>query len=153
METQKQLTMVIMVGAPASGKSTWAKDYATKNNYVYVSTDRIRGEIGKSEDDQNVSPAAWLIGKKRTQEALSQGKGVVIDATNINHKIRKQWIKIGREYNARIVAVVFEVPREELVRRDQERERQVGAEVIDDFLKMYRRPDESEVDKVIVNPK
>jgi len=153
METQKQLTMVIMVGAPASGKSTWAKDYATKNHFVYISTDKIRGGIGKSEDDQNVSAAAWLIGKKRVTEAMSQGKNVVIDATNINHKFRKNWTKIGRDYNAKIVAVVFEVSREELIRRDQERERHVGEEVIDEYLKMYRRPDESEVDKVIINPK
>lgn len=149
----KELTMVIMVGAPASGKSTWDKDYAKKNNFTYISTDEIRGEIGKGEDDQTASPAAWAIARKRVLQALSIGKSVVIDATNINHKFRKGWTKIGREYKVKIVAVVFEVPRVELLRRDSEREREVGANIIDDFLKVYRRPDETEVDKVVLNPK
>jgi len=144
--------MVILVGAPASGKSTWGKKYAQDNKLAYISTDEIRGEVGKGEGDQNVSPAAWMIGKKRVMESLSIGKGVVIDSTNINHKVRKQWIKIGREYGAEIMAVVFEIDRDELIKRDKERERHVGVEVIDQFLKIYKRPDETEVDKVIINP-
>lgn len=149
----KNLTMVILVGPPASGKSTWGKDYAQKNNFVYISTDKIRGEIGKGEDDQNVSPAAFMIAQKRVTESLSLGKSVVIDATNINHQFRKKWIKLGREYDATIVAVVFEVNRDELVKRDTERERHVGLDVIDKYLSLYVRPDENEVDKVILNPK
>lgn len=146
------MLMVILVGAPASGKSTWGKKYAQDNKLAYISTDEIRGEVGKGEGDQNVSPAAWMIGKKRVMESLSIGKGVVIDSTNINHKVRKQWIKIGREYGAEIMAVVFEIDRDELIKRDKERERHVGVEVIDQFLKIYKRPDETEVDKVIINP-
>lgn len=149
----KELTMILMVGVPASGKSTWAEDYAKKNNFVHISTDKIRGEVGKGEDDQTISPVAFAIARKRAMEALSISKSVVIDATNINHQFRRGWIKMGREHGAKIIAVVFEVSRDELIRRDTERERHVGADIIDQFLGQYKRPDETEVDKVIVNPK
>lgn len=144
--------MVIMVGVPASGKSTWGKKYAKDNKLSYISTDEIRAEIGKGEGDQSVSSAAFIIARKRVAESLSIGKGVMIDATNINHKFRKNWIKLGREYKTEIIAVVFEINRETLVKRDSARERHVGEEVIDHFLALYKRPDQTEVDKVIINP-
>lgn len=149
----KELTMILMVGAPASGKSTWAENYAKKNEFLHVSTDKIRGEVGKNEGDQTVSPIAFAIARKRVMEALSVGKSVIVDATNINHQSRKGWIKMGGEHGAKITAIVFEVSRDELVRRDTERERHVGVNVIDQFLGKYKRPDETEIDKVIVNPR
>lgn len=139
-----------MVGAPASGKSTWAGDYAKQKSYAYISTDVIRAEIGKDEGDQEVSGPAWYIARKRVAEWLSIGKSVVIDATNVDSKTRKGWIKIAQEFSAETVAVVFEVDREELIKRDAGRKRSVGASVIDHFLEKYNRPDTTEVDKVII---
>lgn len=142
-----------MVGPPASGKSTFGEKYAKDHGMVYISTDKIRGEIGKNEDDQSVSAVAFIIARKRVMEALSLGKSVLIDSTAIDPATRKSWIKMGREYKAYIVAFAFEVDRKELIRRDSERERKVGEEVIDRFLKQYVRPTEQEVDKVVINPK
>lgn len=143
----------MMVGAPASGKSTWATDYANKNSCAYVSTDIIRAEIGRGEEDQEVSGPAWYIARKRVTEWLSIGKSVVIDATNIDSKTRKNWVKIAQEFGAETVAVVFEVDRDELIKRDGERKRNVGVKVIDHFLEQYTKPDTTEVDKVVLNPK
>jgi len=142
----------MMVGAPASGKSTWATDYANKNNCAYVCTDSIRAEIGKGEDDQEASGPAWFIAQKRVGEWLSIGKNVVVDATNIDSKTRKRWIKIAKEFDADTVAVVFEIDRDELIKRDAKRKRTVGPDVIDNFLEKYVRPDNTEVNKIVLNP-
>ena len=147
----KKNALIILVGPPASGKSTWGKDFATKNNMVYVSTDEIRGQIGKGEDDQSVSPAAFGIAKQRVSQALSQGKHAMIDATSVNRKARKDWINMGRGHGAYIVAVAFEVSTPELYKRDAQRSRHVGKEVIDRFVGKYQRPETGEgIDKVIV---
>lgn len=146
----KKNALIIMVGAPASGKSTWAKDFASKNNVVLVSTDSIRAEIGTGEADQSVSYAAFNIARGRVDRALSTGKNAIIDATSVNKKARKDWIELAKKHNAFTVAVTFEVPREELYRRDAQRDRHVGKEIIDKFSNKYQRPDKTEVDQVIV---
>jgi predicted kinase len=146
----KKNALVILVGPPASGKTTWGKEFACKNNMVYVSTDAIRAEVGSGEGDQTVSAAAFFIAKKRIAAALTNGKNAMIDATSVNRKSRKDWIDIAKTAGAYIIAVAFEVPKAELLKRDAQRERHVGEEVIDRFISKYSRPDTNEVDKVIV---
>ena len=146
----KTHSLIILCGAPASGKSTWGEKFARENNVFYVSTDKIRAELGSSESDQSVSPVAFTIAKQRISQALSQGKHAMIDATSVNRKSRKDWVNMGREHDAYIIAVTFEVPTAELYRRDAQRPRHVGKEIIDRFVGKYQRPSTTEVDKVIV---
>lgn len=148
-EFKDKLSLVILIGAPASGKSTWGKKCAADNNMSYVSTDSIRAEIGSGEGDQSVSAAAWNIAAKRVTQSLSSGKSVVVDATNIDQKMRKGWIKTGREHKAFIVGVTFEVAKEELYRRNDQRERKVGHDIIDGFVARFKKPGMNEVDKII----
>lgn len=147
---EKKKALIILVGPPASGKSTWGKKFADDNNVVLVSTDAIRKEIGSGEADQSVSAAAFGIARQRVSAALAQGKSAMIDATSVNRKARRDWINLGRGHGAYIVAVAFEVPRDELLRRDAQRERHVGEEVIDRFIGKYARPTTDEVDKVVL---
>ncbi len=147
---EKKKALVILVGPPASGKSTWGKRFAQENNLTYVSTDAIRAELGKGEGDQTVSAQAFATARARVSAALGSGKSAMIDATSVTRKARKDWINLGRGHGAYIIAVAFEVPRDELLRRDAERERHVGPEIIDRFLGKYERPTDTEVDKVIV---
>ena len=146
----KQKALIIMVGPPASGKSTWSKQFAANNKIERVSTDEIRAEIGSGEGDQSVSAAAFAIARQRVRNALTANKSVIIDATSVNRKARRDWINLGRGHNAFIVAVAFEVPKSELYKRDSQRERKVGTEIIDRFISKYERPSEDEVDKVIL---
>jgi predicted kinase len=146
----KKNALIILCGAPAAGKSTWGKKFALENNVEYVSTDEIRGKIGKDESDQSVSAAAFGIAKRKISDALAEGKNAMIDATNVNPKSRKDWINMARGAGAYVIAVAFEVPKDELLRRDAERSRHVGPEIIDRFLNKYSRPTTQEVDKVIV---
>jgi len=147
---EKKKTLVILVGPPASGKSTWGKKFAVENNLTYVSTDAIRAELGTGEGDQTVSAQAFATARARVSSALGDGKSAMIDATSVTKKARKDWINLGRGHGAYVMTVAFEVPREELLRRDTLRERHVGEEVIDRFLGKYERPTDTEVDKVII---
>jgi predicted kinase len=57
---------------------------------------------------------------------------------------------MGRGAGAFIIAVAFEVSKEELFRRNAQRDRHVPEDVIERFISRYQRPTTAEVDKVIV---
>lgn len=100
------LSLVIFVGIPASGKSTYyLKNFAA--THVHVSKDLLpRG--GRQEP---------LI-----EKALAAGKSVVVDNTNPSPAVRKPLIDIGRRHGARIVAYVFEVDVKTALARNRGRE-------------------------------
>lgn len=143
-------SLIILVGPPASGKSTWGKKFAQEKGIVYVSTDAIRAELGTGEGDQTVSAAAFVLARQRVSQTLAAGKSAMIDATSVNRKARRDWINLAKGHNAYTIAVAFEVPQAELVRRDTARERHVGPKIIGRFVKKYERPTETEVNKVIL---
>jgi predicted kinase len=99
-------SLVILVGLPASGKSTYYfANFA--DTHVHVSKDLLpRG--GRQEP---------LI-----EKALAAGKSVVVDNTNPSPAIRKPLIKLGRRHGARIVGYFFEVDVKTALARNRGRE-------------------------------
>ena len=84
--------LVIFVGLPASGKSTYylANFAAT---HVHVSKDLL---------------ARGARQERLIEEALAAGQSVVIDNTNPSAAVRAPLIAIGRRHGARIIAYFFE---------------------------------------------
>jgi predicted kinase len=147
------LTVTLLCGPPGAGKSTWGETFIKQNNNMsYISTDKIREEIGGSESNQAVSGLAFKIAKTRMGKALDDGKNVLIDATNMYRKTRKDFINIARGRGAQTIAVVFEVDKETLIQRNLKRGteggRVVPEDVIQKMLNKYERPDNNEFDKV-----
>jgi predicted kinase len=140
--------LILTVGAPASGKSTYAKKYAVDNGLVYLSSDEARAKFGSGEHDQSVSAIAFDYVINQMVELLASGKSVIVDATNMYPKARNRFLsKVPNGVEK--IAMVFEVPREELIRRDTDRSRTVGEGVIDMMLGKYERPTKEEFDQVI----
>jgi len=141
-------TLIMTVGAPASGKSTYSKKYAIDNNFVYLSTDEARAKFGYGESDQSVSKIAFDYVKKRVMEELEKGNNVLIDATSMYRKARKFFLRdINKNINK--ICFLFEVDREELIKRDSNRPRTVGVGVIDMMLNKYQPPTLEEYNKII----
>lgn len=80
---------IMMIGIPGSGKSTYAEKVAQIEDAVVISSDKLReemfGDVWEMRKNQ-------LLFSKMYQYAfkyLSEGKSVIIDATNINSRQRK----------------------------------------------------------------
>lgn len=138
-----------MVGAPASGKSTWSKKFESENpDVIRLSSDELRAKFGSGEEDQSVNAKVFGYMKRQTENLLKSGGNVMIDAMNMSKKARKDFVDIGRKVGAKIIAYVFEVPETELKKRNKARSRTVPDFVIDKALKSYQKPESPEVDEV-----
>ena len=140
------VSLTILVGLPGSGKSTWAN--AAANNAIVISSDKLRGIIGVDESDQSVSPEVFRTMFAMTHYFLSEGKAVVIDATNVSKKSRAPFIAIARKYSAHVVACVANTPAEICKARNNARARVVPEFVIDRMAGAFEMPLVGEVDEV-----
>lgn len=144
----------ILIGAPGSGKSTWSKDFLLKNpNVVRLSHDEMKAKLGSSEEDITVANQAYAAVRRIMEESLAAGNDVMIDMTNMWRSRRKDFVQIGRKYNATLIAVVFEATREtcneRIAKRVAEGGRNVSAEVIDMMISKYYPPDKSEFNEIM----
>ncbi len=109
------LEVVIMIGLPASGKSTIAK--ISYPHYQIISLDEIENNSRRIEEDMIL-------------QNLVKGKSVVIADTNLTRETRARLIEIAKEYNVHIVGVFLNFPRDLILKRNRNREEPVPDSVI-----------------------
>jgi predicted kinase len=152
MNTQRAY---LLIGAPGSGKSTHGKKMCENGErIVRVCPDEFRAILGWGEGDQSVSAQAFEATRGAMKNYLDDGKDVIVDATNMYRKSRKDFINIARGYGATVVALVFECDRQTLIERNIKRGaesgRNVPEHVIDSMLAKYERPTLAEFDEIHV---
>lgn len=138
-------TLRIMIGLPASGKSTYCSEWHD-NGWIVNSSDAIREELYGNEDVQSHNDVIFNTMLRRTLAALATGVNCIYDATNLVAKRRANLIKeIRRHYpDTRIEAIVMATPYSECLKRNLARERHVPAGVILAMMKRFEMPAEWE---------
>lgn len=131
-------SLILLVGVPGSGKTTYAKNYIERNfNTIHLSSDAIRKELYGDENIQGNPGDVFTLMQKRAIEALNNGHNVIYDATNITRKDRAGIIVACPKF-AKIECHIIWAPIETCIERDAKRERTVGKEVIDRMLKRFQ---------------
>lgn len=134
-----QAFIVLTVGLPASGKSTWARDLVTSepNRWKRINRDDLRFMLhGTAHDYTNKSheKAVTQASDSLLKMYLSDGFDVILDNTFLNHADRKAIHKIAAELDGScdVIEKIFCVPVEECLRRNALRsgQAQVPDEVV-----------------------
>lgn len=132
--------LIMLIGLPGSGKSTYAKMLLEKEpNIKYCSSDETRKLIYGDEAIQGDPNKVFRTLHNNVKKHLNEGFDVIYDATNVTRKSRKNIISEVKHI-AEIAAHIVWAPYEDCIRRDTERSRTVGVEVIKKFLYRWQSP-------------
>ena len=128
-----------LVGLPASGKSTWAKNMMD-NNTILLSSDNLREELYGDINNQEHNGELFNELNKRVKENLKNGKDIIYDATNISSKRRISFLKELKKINCHKQCIYFNTNFEMCIDRDKKRKRKVGTKVIEKMYKNLQIP-------------
>lgn len=133
--------LILLVGIPGSGKTTYAQKYISHvpNRPIHLSSDLIRKELYGDESTQGNPVEVFSLMQARAVEAINNGCDVLYDATNVTRKDRASIIGICPKF-AKIECHIIWAPIATCIERDATRGRSVGKEVIDKMLKRFQAP-------------
>lgn len=143
--------IIVCQGLPASGKSTWAKQWVAEDSKHRVRFNR--------DDVRNMLGVYWVPSREGLinsiydtfmNEAMLAGYDIVIDNMNLNKKTLSEIEQYVTEFNEWIrlspldirydieYKTFFDVPVETLIERDSKRENPIGEKVIKDLYNKYK---------------
>lgn len=102
-----KLSLVLLVGATGSGKSTFARRHFRPTEIV--SSDVCRGLVSDDENDQGASADAFDVVHFLVRKRLERGLLTVVDATNVQASSRAALIEIAKANHCFVVAIVFDL--------------------------------------------
>ena len=103
-----ELSLVCLVGASGSGKSTFAQQHFGR--FEVLSSDFCRGLVADDENDQSATAAAFAVLHHIAGKRLEGGRLTVVDATNVQPEARKPLVALARAHDVLPVAIVLDLP-------------------------------------------
>ena len=152
--------LVLLIGLPGSGKSTYISnrygyDRIFLHNTIVLSSDKIREEKFADVNDQTHNAEVFDYIKQEAVKALEKGFRVVIDATNITKKARKSITDYVEQniisfYDYGLIRyVIMATPYYKCLENNRKRNRQVPESVIERMYKQFEFPNYTETVHVI----
>ena len=109
--SSKTIDIVILIGLPASGKSTFYRT-CFASTHELISKDLIRSSKAKNKEQRQL---------ERVEAALQENRSVVVDNTNPAPLDRQSLLALGHQYGANVIGYYFEPDTKSSRQRNQQR--------------------------------
>jgi predicted kinase len=137
--SQKDLKgyVVLAIGLPGSGKTTWFK----RRGVTPLSSDMLRSILFDDITEQRYQGLVFSTLRSLLRARLiAKMPWNYVDATNLSAHERRQWIKMAKSFGYEAQAVFFDVPLEVCMERNSRRERTVSDDVMRKMAERLRPP-------------
>ena len=140
--------VIVCRGLPGSGKSSWAKEFVSKNpnSWKRINLDELRAMFDNSHQSKGNEKFVKAMRDLLIIEALKDGKNVISDNTHLSPKsvnhIRQLVQKFNKDNNGdvQVEEKFFDVPVEECIKRDLKRPNSVGQKIIMEMYNLFLAP-------------
>jgi len=124
--------VIALQGLPASGKSTWARQYIEdrQGQVGIVSRDVIRRQVFGVEFQADLEPVITTITHGMAATLLESGRQVLADATNLRREHLEAWSRVAVAHGAGFRVVTMTTPLAVCIARDAQRPHPVGRDII-----------------------
>ncbi|HEX5234401.1 MAG TPA: AAA family ATPase [Silvibacterium sp.] len=140
--------VVLTIGLPGSGKTTWFK----RRGVTPLSSDMLRNILFDDIAEQRYQGLVFSTLRSLLRARLiAKMPWNYVDATNLSPHERRQWIKMAKSFGYEVQAVFFDVPLEICMERNNKRERTVSDESMRKMAERLRPPNFQEgFSKIVV---
>jgi predicted kinase len=129
--------VVLTIGLPGSGKTTWFK----RRGVTPLSSDLLRSILFDDITEQRYQGLVFSTLRSLLRARLiAKMPWNYVDATNLSPHERRQWIKMARSFGYEVQAVFFDVPFSVCMERNRRRERTVNEETMRKMAERLRPP-------------
>ncbi len=99
--------LILLIGPAGAGKSTFAARHFLPTEII--SSDHCRALICDDAAAQHLNAETFGLVHHLARLRVQQGKLTVIDATNLEQRARRPFLRLARRWRVPVVALVFEV--------------------------------------------
>jgi predicted kinase len=130
-------TVVLAIGLPGSGKSSWFK----RHNIHPLSSDLLRELLFDDAQEQRFQDLVFSNLRSMLKARLIARRPMnYVDATNLTPHDRASWIKLAKDYGYDVQGLFFDVPLEVCVERHQRRGRVVPEDIMRKMAAKLKAP-------------
>lgn len=135
--------LVVLSGVPGSGKSYFSKALRKKKvGHVYiVSSDALRDLVTGNQQNLSEETLMWKMFYELARVYSADPNGIVVlDATNRSTEYRINSVKELKSHFDEADLVIFDIPKEVVLKQNLEREFPVPESVIEDYFSYFELP-------------
>lgn len=144
------MRIVITVGLPGSGKSTYLK----RRRINAISSDEIRRLIADNPKDQTIHRQVFATIRYLIRQRIAAGRPITyVDATHLTRWERRPYVRLARRYGCKLEALLFDPPLEVCLQRNTRRRRRVPERVIRKMARRMQPPTIEEGFSKVIRPR
>lgn len=134
-------SIVVLCGPAACGKSTFAQRHFRATQII--SSDWARAHVADDERDQRFNSQAFALVHFLIEQRLTVNRLCVVDSTALTVAARKELLDLAKKHQVPTTVMLFQVPLETCVERDEKRVRSVGRAIVERQYQAFEQTKET----------